>query len=108
MADHEGPRLDYRVGDPDVQAWLRARACILVAQLYQDQDQEGQSPPADELSRSDDEFEAEMFDYELSMIADGEHPLRIAFRIEMIRTSRDALLLRGQIQQLPEYRPNAG
>jgi hypothetical protein len=103
MADPHGRRLDYRVGDPDVQAWLRTRACKLVAQLYQD----GPTPGA-ELSRSDDEFADEMLDYELGMIADGEHPLRIAFRIEMIRTSRDALRLHGQIQQLPEYRPNSG
>ena len=104
MADHEGRRLDHRVGDPDVQEWLQARACILVAQLYPDLNRQPQ--PADELTRSDDEFAAEMLDYELSMIADGEHPLRIAFRVEMIRTSRDSLLLCGQIQQLPEYRPN--
>jgi hypothetical protein len=106
MADHQGRPLDYRVGDPDVQAWLQARACMLVAQLYQDLDRQPQ--PGDELSRCDDQFAAEMLDYELSMMADGEHPLRIAFRIEMIRTSRDAQLLRGHIQQLPEYRPNAG
>jgi hypothetical protein len=104
MADPQGRHLDCRVGDPDVQAWLRTRACMLAAQLYQDEP----SPPAAELPRSDDEFAAEMVDYELSMIADGEHPLRIAFRIEMIRTSREALHLRGQIRRLPEYRPNAG
>jgi hypothetical protein len=103
MADPQSWHLDHRVGDPDVQVWLRARACMLVAQLFQD----GASPSAAELSRSDDQFAAEMFDYELSMIADGEDPLRISFRIEMIRTSRAALLLRRHIRQLPEYRPSS-
>lgn len=103
MANHKGRHLDQRVGDPDVQAWLREKSCKLVGQMY-----DRHNPPAEpkaELNRGDEEFESEITGYELAMIADGERPLRIAFRIEMIRTSREVLLLRGEIRRLPEYRP---
>jgi hypothetical protein len=106
MADHEEHLGRHQVGDPEFQALLEAKACRLVGRLYE----QHAGPPrsSTELTRLDEEFATAIVGYELSMIADGETPLRVAFRVELIRTVREVLLAQGEIRQLPERAETAG
>jgi hypothetical protein len=103
VANHTHRRLDARVGEPAFQAWLAGKACETVAEMLQDS---GTILEFDLISaRSGDDFATTLMDHELGLIADGERPFRISFRIELIRAAREALMVRAEIRDLPEARP---
>jgi hypothetical protein len=72
---------------------------MVVAELLEDERLVGQLDAV--VSRDDREFESTLRDRELALMADDVPCAEIAFRLAVVRATRDALLEQGDIRALP-------
>lgn len=88
------------VGLTPADCWrLESHARQMVVELL---DEEAVAQQLGGLTRVDDaQFEADLIERELAMMTSGVDPHRSYFRLAVIRTAREALLLRAQIRRLP-------
>ena len=79
--------------------WVQAEARMMVAEFL---DREHFVRRLDALMpRDGGEFEEALVDRELALMADGVAPTEIAFRLAVVRATRDALMLQSSIRALP-------
>ena len=79
--------------------WVQAEARMMVAEFL---DREHFVRRLDALMPQDGgEFEEALVDRELALMADGVAPTEIAFRLAVVRATRDALMLQSSIRALP-------
>jgi hypothetical protein len=88
------------LADPRMQVWLQTAANRMVGELFAMAEGNG-GPDTDDLS-CESEFAEQLILHELALIADDEYPLRVALRISVLRTARDALRACAAIRSLPE------
>lgn len=108
MASHERTRELEMLADPQMQVWLQASANRMVGELFAIAESNG-GPDTDGLN-ADSEFTDQLIRHELALIADDEYPLRVAMRIAVLRTAREALRSCAAVRALPETkaRPTRG
>lgn len=79
--------------------WVQAEARMMVAEFL---DREHFVRRLDALMpRDGGEFEEALIYGELALMADGVAPTEIAFRLAVVRATRDALMLQSSIRALP-------
>jgi hypothetical protein len=88
------------LADPRMQVWLQTAANRMVGELFAVAEVNG-GPDTHGLS-CESEFAEQLILHELALIADNEYPLRVALRISVLRTARDALRACAAIRSLPE------
>jgi hypothetical protein len=97
---HERTREFEMLADPRMQVWLQTAANRMVGELLAMAGVNG-GPDTEGLS-GESEFAEQLVLHELALIADDEYPLRVALRIAVLRTARDALRACAAIRALPE------
>jgi len=100
VGSHERTRELEMLANPQMQAWMQSAANRMVGELFAVAQVNG-GPDADGLN-GESEFADQLILHELALIADGEYPLRVALRISVLRTARDALRTCAAIRALPE------
>jgi hypothetical protein len=100
VANHGQRRGVECLGDPELRARVRTAANQMVGELLaESRGAECLKPLGPE---SDAEFAAQLIDDELTLIADGAAPLRVALRIAFLQAAREALQALAAIRALPE------
>src|SRR5258708_5374653 len=89
------------LADPQMQVWLQSAANRMVGELFALAQMDG-GPDTEGLD-GDSEFSDQLILHELALIADDEYPLRVALRIAVLQTAKEALCSCAAIRALPEW-----
>jgi hypothetical protein len=100
VGSHERTREFEMLADPRMQVWLQTAANRMVGELFAVAEVNG-GPDTDHMD-GEPEFADQLIRHELALIADDEYPLRIALRVAVLRTAREALRTCASIRSMPE------